>query len=134
MIKAFIYCTWLQFKEEERLVSQRVVGDTKFNRLLVQSKHSKSCTKSTLPKWTQLDRLDNRSYSTIQPRTYPTYVMKIGVWLSIWDFFDNLSQKSVRTAQQHSHQFLKKLNGNHWIGSSSPVTNPSGVLTNINLT
>ena len=85
-------------------------------------------------KWTQLDQVDNRFYSTIQPRTHPTYIMKIGVWLSIWEFFDNLSQKSDQTTHQHSHQFLKTLNGNHWIGSSSPVTNPSGKLTNINVT
>ena len=32
------------------------------------------------------------------------------------------------------NQLVKKLDDNHWIGSSSPVTNPSGVLTNINLT
>ena len=84
--------------------------------------------------WTQLDCLDNGSYSTIQPLTYPTSIMRIGEWLSIWDLFDNLSQKSVRPTHQHSYQFLKKLNGNHWMGSSSPVTNPSGVLTNINVT
>ena len=90
--------------------------------------------KSTGPKWTQLYHLDNRYYSTIQPLTYPTYIMKIGEWLSLWDFFDTFSQKSIRTAHQNSHQFLKKLNVPHVIRSSSPVTNPSGVLTNIDVT
>ena len=94
----------------------------------------KKLYKITIAKWTQLYHLDNRSYSTIQPLTYPTYIMKIGKWLSILKFFDTLSQKLICTADQNSHQFLKKLNANHWIGSSSPVTNPSGVLTNIYLT
>ena len=53
---------------------------------------------------TQLYHLDNRSYSNIQPLIYPTYIIKIGEWLSLWDFFDNLSQKLIRTAQHNSHQ------------------------------
>ena len=84
--------------------------------------------------WTQLYRLDNRSYYTIQPLAYLTYDMKIGLWPVSLEFSDNLSQKLIRTAHQNSHQFLKKLNGDHWIGSSSPETNPSGILTNIDLT
>ena len=59
--------------------------------------------------------------------------MKIGEWLSLWDFFDNLSQKLIRTAQQNSHQFEKKLNVPHVIRSSSPETKPSVELTNINV-
>ena len=60
--------------------------------------------KSTRPKWTQLYHLDNRSYSTIHPLTSPTYIMKIGEWLSLSDFFDTFSQKLIRTAHQNSHQ------------------------------
>ena len=61
--------------------------------------------KSIRLKWTQLDQLDNRSYSTIKPRpTYPTYIMKIGGWPTILEFFDNLSQKLIQTTQQNSHQ------------------------------
>ena len=36
--------------------------------------------KSTRPKWPRVYRLDNGSYSTIQPPTYPTYIMKILIW------------------------------------------------------
>ena len=106
--------------------------------LLVYYNHyklqSKSCMKPQCPKMTQLYHLDNRSYSTIRSLTYSTYIMKIGEWLPLWDFFDTFSQKLTCAAHQNSHQFLKKLNTNHWIRSSSPVTNPSVILTNINLT
>ena len=61
--------------------------------------------KSTLPKWTQLNRLDNRSYSTIQIRTYPTYIiMRIEVCPTILEFFNTFSQKSICTAHHKSHQ------------------------------
>ena len=90
--------------------------------------------KSTRPKWLRLDQLDNRFYSIIHPPTFTTYNIKIGVWPAILKFFDTLSQKLVRTTQQNSHQICKKLNVPHVIRSSSKVTNPSGVLTNINLT
>ena len=75
--------------------------------------------------------LDNGSYSTIQPPTFTTYNIKIGVWPAFLEFFDTLSQKSI----QNSHQTcIKKLNDPHVIRSCSPVTNPSGVLNNTNLT
>ena len=90
--------------------------------------------KSTRPKLTQLDQIDNRSYSTIQPLAYPTYILKIGVWPTILEFFGTFNHKSIRTAHQNSHQILKKLNISHLMGSSSPVTNPSGAITNINVT
>ena len=98
--------------------------------LHVQKNHQKSAN----PKWPRLDQLDNRFYSTIQPPTFTTYNMKIEIRPTFLEFFNTLSQKSIRTTHQNSHQFLKKLNGDHWIGSSSPEKNPSGVLTNINLT
>ena len=51
--------------------------------------------KSTCPKWPRLDQLDNKSYSTIQLLTYPTYIMKIEVGPAFLEFFDNLSQKLI---------------------------------------
>ena len=60
--------------------------------------------------WTQLYHLDNRSYSTIQPLTYPIYFMKIGEWLSLWDFFDKFSQKLIYTVHHKSHQTCKEVN------------------------
>ena len=70
-------------------------------------------------KWLSLDQLDNGSYSTIQHATFTTYNMKIGVYPALLEFLD----------------FLESIiDNNHWIESSSPATNPSGVLTNINLT
>ena len=90
--------------------------------------------KSTLPKWTRLNQLENRSYSTIQPPTYPIYIMKIGVWPAILKFFDLLCQKRSGLHTKILTKLVKKLKRHHVIGSTSPVTNPSGVLTNIHLT
>ena len=59
--------------------------------------------------------------------------MKIGVWPALLKFFDFLSQKLIRTTLQNSHQTCKKLNVPHVIRPSSPVTNLSCILTNINL-
>ena len=73
---------------------------------LVPQKHT-NIFKITYQQWTQLYHQDNRSYSTIQPLTYPTYDMKIGLWPAILEFFDNLSQKSICTVHQNSHQFEK---------------------------
>ena len=67
-------------------------------------------------------------------RTYPIYIMRIGLWPTILKFFDNLSLKSIRTAHHKSHQLVMKVKRHHVIGSNSPVTNPSCELTNINVT
>ena len=90
--------------------------------------------KSTRPKWPRVYRLDNGSYSTIQPPPYPTYVMKIEVWPALFGILLFLSQKLIRTTQQNSHQTCKKLNVPHVIRFSSPVPNSNVVLTNINVT
>ena len=90
--------------------------------------------KITLSTWPRLDRLENRSYSIIQPHIFTTYNMKIKVWPAILDFFDFLESKIDPDYTPKFSQILKKLNNNLWMGSISPVTNPSGVLTNINLT
>ena len=47
--------------------------------------------------------------------------MKIEVVPAILESIDYLSQKLIRTTHQNSHQFGKKLNNNHWMGSSSSV-------------
>ena len=65
--------------------------------------------KSTRPKWTRLDQLDNRYYSTIQPPTYPTYIMKIGLWPTVLKFFYFLSQKLIWTTQQNAHPTCKEV-------------------------
>ena len=64
----------------------------------------KSAKNQPVQKWLRLNQLDNRSYSTIHPPTYPTYIMMIGVWPTLLEFFDFLSQKLIRTTQQNSHQ------------------------------
>ena len=122
---ALYYSAWLD------------VGDDVIMTLL----HVKRCTfihtkyfQNHVSKWPSVYRLDNRSYSTIQPPTFATYSMKIEVGPTFWEFFDRLSQKMIRSTHQNSHQTCKKLNVPHVIRSSSPVTNPSGELTNINLT
>ena len=104
-----------------------------FVSVLVPQKHT-NIFKITYQQWTQLYHLDNRSYSTIQPLTYPTYIMKIGEWLSLWDFFNNLSQKLIRTTHQNSHQTCKEVKRPHMIRSSSQVTHSNGILTNMNVT
>ena len=104
-----------------------------FCQKVVRNAH-KNILKITVSTGTQLYHLSNRSYSIIQPLIYPTYILKISEWLSLWDFFYTLTQKWIRTAQQNSHQFEKKINIPHVIRSSSPVTNPSGKLTKINVT
>ena len=101
-----ITCIGCSSKKNNKSTGLAVVGDTTLNYRL-QSKHSKSCIKARLPKWPRQDQLDNGSYSTIQPPTCTTYNMKIEVWPAILKFFDNLSQKSIRTTQQNSHQFRK---------------------------
>ena len=39
--------------------------------------------------------------------TYPTYIMRIGVWPTMLKFFDKLSQKLILTAHHKSHQTCK---------------------------
>ena len=57
--------------------------------------------------------------------------MKIGLRPLLFRLLNILSQKLIRTTHQNSHQFKKKLNGNHVICSSSPETNPNSVLSNL---
>ena len=90
--------------------------------------------KSTSPKWPRYDQLDNTFYSTIQPPIFTTYNIKIGIWPAVLKFFDFLSQELIQTTQQNSHQTCKEVKCPHVIRSSSPVTNPSGELTDINVT
>ena len=44
--------------------------------------------KSTRPQWPWVYRLDNGSYSTIQPPTYITYTMKIEEWPALFGLLD----------------------------------------------
>ena len=44
-----------------------------------QYKYKKSAKNQLVKKWPRVYQLDNRSYSTIQPTTFITYTMKIGV-------------------------------------------------------
>ena len=104
------YLLFLVAVQRRTLSCQLVVGDTKLNRLYerVNKYNQKIVRNHNGQKWTQFYHLDNRSYSTIQPLTYPTYIMDIGEWLSLWDFFDALSEKSIRTAHHKSHQTCKE--------------------------
>ena len=90
-----LHLLFLLVVQRRTVTSQLVSGGcqghyVKLNRLL-QSKHPKSCTKSRCPQWPRVYRLDNGSYSTIQPPTYPTYIMKIEEWPALFGillFFD----------------------------------------------
>ena len=90
--------------------------------------------KSTLPKWTRLDRLDNRSYSTIQHQQIPLILLRLEYGYLCWNssiyLAKNLSVLHTTNCTKH----VKKLNTNHLIGSGSQVTNPSSELTKINVT
>ena len=41
--------------------------------------------------------------------TYPTYIIKSGLWPTILKFFNNLSEKLIGNAQQNSHQTCKEV-------------------------
>ena len=56
-----------------------------------------------------LNRIDNRSYSTIYSTTFTTYNMKIEVRPAILEFFDFLSQKLIWIPNQNSHQTCKEV-------------------------
>ena len=57
--------------------------------------------KSTRPKWPRVYRLDNRSYSTIQPTTFTTYTMKIAVGGLLFGLLDFSTRQGVGTTNQY---------------------------------
>ena len=132
-----LHLLFLLAVQQRTMTSQLVVSNTMSTceiKQRLQSKHSKAVWNHHVQKRPRLDQLDNGSYSTIQPTTFTTYNMKIGVWPAILKFFDFWVKNWSGLHTKIITKLVKKLNNNHWIGSSSPVINPSGVLTNINLT
>ena len=99
-------------------------NDTAFDTVLQVQEISQ---KPPYPKCPQLDQLDNRSYSTIQPTPFFTNNMKIVVGGCFLAYLILLAAKGSVLYTNILVQLIEKLKTHNVIRSSSPVINPSDV-------